>query len=299
MGLAVGPSETGERREAAPFPAAERLAAPSPLGRAGRYRMRSGPLHLPLEDCRLLLERLGPSLALWRAAEVAALREQAITSPVLDLGCGDGLVAALALRGESIAYGVDPNPRQIARAMHECAYERLLPQRMETIAPRVLPPGSVGTVLSNSVLEHLRQPEETLRAVARALGPGGRFTFTTPSEAFSEWLALPSARYATWRNDQLAHRALWGPDRWAEALADAGLTLEVTRPYLRHHLVALWDALELAQMVWVGGRRLVSLAWRRLSPGALDTLAHRLAQTDLGAYGVGGGRLYVARKAEG
>ena len=32
---------------------------------------------------------MGPSLGLWRAAEIAALREQTYEPPVLDLGCGD------------------------------------------------------------------------------------------------------------------------------------------------------------------------------------------------------------------
>ena len=89
------------RRETAPDPAVE--------GRAARY-----PLHLPAPMFRVLLEQQGPSLGLWRAAEVAALREQGYHRPVLDLGCGDGLVTSLVLR--PVEVGVDPDGTALARA---------------------------------------------------------------------------------------------------------------------------------------------------------------------------------------
>ncbi len=55
------------------------------------------PLYLDTPTFRLLLDLQGPSLALWRAAEIAALREQTFEPPVLDLGCGDGIVSSMVL----------------------------------------------------------------------------------------------------------------------------------------------------------------------------------------------------------
>src|SRR5579884_1217065 len=49
----------------------------------------TSPLHLDAFTCRILLELQGPSLGLWRAAEIAALREQSFERPILDVGCGD------------------------------------------------------------------------------------------------------------------------------------------------------------------------------------------------------------------
>lgn len=253
------------------------------------------PLRIPVADARFLLERLGPSLALWRAAEVAALREQAYAPPVLDLGCGDGLVTALALGGP-VMVGVDPDGRALARARARGLYRRLLARPVEEIGAREVPPGSIGTVVSNSALEHLPRLDATLAAVERALRPGGQLIFTVPTETFSRWLALPSARYAAWRNHRLEHRALEPVEAWAERLARAGLALEGVRPYLRRSLVTLWDALELTQQVWIGERRVVSLLWRRLPPRMLDALARRLAAVDLSAPYQSGGRLFVARK---
>src|SRR5437660_8034884 len=108
------------------------------------------PLHLDAPAFRVLLEWQGPSLGLWRAAEIAALREQAFEPPVLDLGCGDGLVTSMVL--PKVQIGLDPDEKVLARAAQHGIYERFEPLPAEEMR---LPADSVGTVVSNSVLEHL------------------------------------------------------------------------------------------------------------------------------------------------
>lgn len=267
-------------------------------------RTRHGPRHLPLRslyipevDARYLLEHQGLALALWRAAEVAALREQMLEPPILDLGCGDGLVTAVTLRGMNVVVGVDPDGNMLEKARQTGAYCRLIAARMEDIDEQELPSKSIGTVISNSVLEHIPQVDVTLAAAARVLCPGGRLIFTVPMPAYSRWLVLPFPRYAAWRNRMLTHRNLESVRSWEKRLARAGFALEAVQPYLRHHLVTLWDALDLAQHIWVG-RQVVSLIWRHLPSRLLDALARRLAATNLSAYGASGGRLFVARKAD-
>ncbi len=248
-------------------------------------------LRLPAATWRLLLERMGPSLGLWRAAEIAAIRSRALARPILDVGCGDGLVAAVALGRVDV--GVDPDPAQLARAAATGCYERLVPAPVERVD---LPPGAFATALSNSVLEHVPDVDAALSAIARLLRPGGRLVMTAPTEAFSGALALPLPRYAAWRNRRLGHLNLWSVDDWSERLGRAGLAVEVVVPYLRPSLVRLWDALELAQQVWVRDRRVFGLAWRRIPPAGIERLAGRLARLDLAAPPPGGGRLIVARK---
>jgi hypothetical protein len=58
----------------------------------------------------------------------------------------------------------------------------------------------------------------------------------------------------------------------------------------------LWDALELLQQIWIGRRRLVGIAWRRITPTMFDRLAQWASRLDLSASPAGGGRLIVARK---
>jgi hypothetical protein len=63
-------------------------------------------MHLPKAIFGYLLEKLGPSLGFWRAAEIAALREQVYEDPVLDLGCGDGFITSQVL--SQVEIGLDP-----------------------------------------------------------------------------------------------------------------------------------------------------------------------------------------------
>lgn len=249
------------------------------------------PLHLPVSDFQRLLRLQGPSLALWRGAEIAALREQPYTHPILDLGCGDGLVTSMVLR--DVDYGVDPDVPALQRAAARGIYRHLVASPAEDMS---VPDGTIATVVSNSVVEHLSRLDGALESVARVLAPGGRFIFTTPTDNFSEWLILPSPSYAAWRNCQLVHRTLLPAWKWRERLAAVGLQIEVVRPYLGREAVWVWDALELLQQVWIGRHRLVSVLWRRLPATWMDSLANRYAGLDLSAVGEGGGQLIVARK---
>ncbi|GIV97752.1 MAG: hypothetical protein KatS3mg057_2409 [Herpetosiphonaceae bacterium] len=249
------------------------------------------PLHLDEAGWRMLLEQCGPSLGLWRAAEVAALREQRYERPILDLGCGDGLMTSLVL--PQVELGLDPWPQALAQAARRGIYKQLLPL---TIEAALLPARSYATVISNSVLEHLERIDVVLQEIARVLHPGGRLIFTAPTEAFGAALALPLRGYITWRNRQLNHLNLWSVERWAERLKRSGLELEEARPYLRLRLVWLWDALELLQHIRAGRRRLFPLVWRRVPAALLDRLARQAARLDLSAPAPGGGRLIVARK---
>ncbi len=151
----------------------------------------SRPLYLDAATFHTLLKLQGPSLGLWRAAEIAILREQVFEHPVLDLGCGDGLVTSQVL--SRVEIGLDPDEKVLKRAAQRGVYERFEATRAEEMR---LPDASVGTVVSNSVLEHLPRLDAVLEAVARVLRPGGRLIFTVPTEAFSRWLVLPIARYA-------------------------------------------------------------------------------------------------------
>ncbi len=250
------------------------------------------PLHLDTPTFRTLLQLQGPSLGLWRAAEVAALREQTYEPPALDLGCGDGLVTSLAL--SQVEIGLDPDQRAIAQAARRGVYQRF---EVTPAEESHLPDESIGTVVSNSVLEHLPRLDDALRTTARMLRPGGKLVFTAPTDVFSTWLFLPLAGYAAWRNRQLCHLNLWSIRQWVERLERVGLEVEVVRPYLRHRLVWAWDTLELLQHIWIGHRRLFGICWRYISPSQMDRLAVWASQLDLSSSLVAsGGRLIVARK---
>ncbi len=267
------------------MPTAEEIAA------APKIRLLQGQLRLNAGDFRLLFEQLGPSLGLWRAAEIAVFREQHYEHPVLDLGCGDGIVTSFVLG--SVEIGLDPDEAALRKAASRAVYRELIARRAE-LAP--VPDGAISTVISNSVIEHIPNIGSVLLAVRRMLRPGGRFIFTVPTAAFSRWLTFPMDSYARWRNAKLAHLNLWSASVWQKQLQDAGLTLECVRPYLRRSLVFSWDFLELLQQIWIGRVRLFSLMWKKLPGSVLDRLAAQASRLDLSAPLPGGGCLFVARK---
>ncbi len=249
------------------------------------------PLHLDARTFRVLLAKQGPSLALWRAAEVAALREIAFEHPILDLGCGDGLVTSQVV--EDVEVGLDPDQRVLERAAMLNIYQRI---EQVTAEEMQLPDASIETVVSNSVLEHLPRLDETLQSIARVLRPGGKLIFTSPTERFSTWLVLPLKRYASWRNHELYHLNLWSIESWRCHLEQVGLEIEEVRPYLQHKHVFLWDAFELLQQIWIGHKRLVSLLWALIPPLIMDRIARWASQQNLSSPHPGGGRLIIARK---
>ena len=94
---------------------------------------------------------------------------------VLDVGCGEGQISRLALRGGAeLAVGVDPTWAQVevaARRGGGAWYSRAgagaLPFRT----------GSFDAVLACLVFEHIRDVDDAIAEVARVLEPGGRFLF--------------------------------------------------------------------------------------------------------------------------
>jgi SAM-dependent methyltransferase len=102
-----------------------------------------------------------------------AARHLAGAARVLDLGCGEGQVARLALdRGARAVVGIDTAAAQLAAAQARgggAAYVR----GSATAVP--LRTGWFDAVVSCLVLEHVPELDAALDEVARVLRPGGRF----------------------------------------------------------------------------------------------------------------------------
>jgi SAM-dependent methyltransferase len=162
------------------------------------------------------------ALAFERYLESRILGQVPFRRPVLDLGCGDGLFAHLLFQ-EPIDTGIDPDPREIARARRRGCYRELI-QGVGSAVPK--PSGAYQTIFSNSVLEHIPLVEPVFREVLRLLAPGGRFYLTVPSPLFEQFTVLNTlltgigserlaARYrrfcsrVLWRQQHYHTRAEW------------------------------------------------------------------------------------------
>jgi SAM-dependent methyltransferase len=191
-----------------------------------------------------------PPVALWRAIELRVAAEEAFERPLLDLGCGDGLIArALFGSGRTVDVGVDPWVAQVRRAARSAAY-----RRVDVADGHHLPyaDGSFATVFSNSVLEHIPDVRSVLREAGRVLRRGGHVVFTVPSDCFRRFLhgyvqrmtagySGAAEAYADEVDARFEHRHYYSVSEWRDLLGAAGLRLIEARYYVPEAVERLWD----------------------------------------------------------
>jgi SAM-dependent methyltransferase len=122
--------------------------------------------------------------------------------PLLDLGCGEGLVArALAQRGARVT-GVDLSKRLIGHARRQEARRPLgIHYRVgdaRTLSD--LPDGRFAGVVANLSINDMPDLDQVIGAVGRVLRPGGWWVFTVPHPCFETphagWATTPDGRPA-------------------------------------------------------------------------------------------------------
>ncbi|MCA8981380.1 MAG: class I SAM-dependent methyltransferase [Planctomycetes bacterium] len=111
------------------------------------------------------------------------LEMQALVPPdarrVLEVGCGAGTFgAAIKARQDAEVWGIEPSEAAASRA--EAELDRVLCSSIEGALDH-LPDGHFDQIVFNDVLEHLVDPESTLRALLPKLAPGGGFIASIPN----------------------------------------------------------------------------------------------------------------------
>ena len=258
-----------------------------------------------------------PPVALWRAIELRVAAQQRYERPLLDLGCGDGLIGHVLFGARrQVDVGLDPWIEQLSRAADSTVYLHL-----DQAGGHAMPYADqrFATVFSNSVLEHIADVEPVLREVRRILEPGGRFIFTVPSEAFPTMLdgyarriaegdAAGAQAYAAMVDERLEHHHYHAPETWRELLTNAGMTLLDTRYYIPEEVERFWDRMNARYGVgqpssaWslLVSPRLRFLGYHRpLQRLVVARLSHRWRryyQMDVQPGARGGGLLVAARR---
>lgn len=129
------------------------------------------------------LSRVPIALGMERLAEAHLYDEESLDRPILDLGCGDGLFAELAF-SKPLDFGLDPDPSELRVAGRISSPYIELVQATGSRMP--FQDCSIGSVISNSVLEHIYDLRPVVREVRRVLKPGGQFVVTVPSHRFEQ-----------------------------------------------------------------------------------------------------------------
>jgi SAM-dependent methyltransferase len=136
---------------------------------------------------------------------------------VLDVGCGRGLfLALLRERGFSVR-GTELSAATARNA------DPTVPIDVGDLEPGRYPPGSFELVSIWHVLEHLREPDRTLRAAHEALVPGGRLLLAVPN--FGSWQARFGGEL--WFHlDLPRHLFHFTPETFAHLLRESGFEIE-------------------------------------------------------------------------
>lgn len=182
---------------------------------------------------RQQLQELPAFRALLRAVETDFYQDLPLPGPVLDLGCGDGHFAEVTFDAP-LDVGLDPWWAPLTEAAER---ER---HRWLTHADGALMPFATahfGTVVSNSVLEHIPDVDPVLSEVARVLKPGGWFHFAVPGPNFRRFLSVArfldglglhasADRYRRLFDRISRHYYYFEPEEWAAHLARVGLEID-------------------------------------------------------------------------
>ncbi|MEH6949942.1 class I SAM-dependent methyltransferase [Nitrobacter sp. NHB1] len=212
---------------------------------------------------RRYLDLAPGALAVERAVECDILKEQEFVRPILDIGCGDGIFAAI-LFDEKLDTGIDLDPAEVARAEKLDAYHELLVCPGDRI-PK--PDQAFNTVLSNSVIEHIPDLMPVLREAHRLLAPNGQLFLTIPTDRL-EHNSLPArvfnligadgleARYGSFHNRFWQHYNVHSRTEWRELFATAGFQVDDERLYASPNFSSFYDLLMPFALPSIAAKRL-------------------------------------------
>jgi SAM-dependent methyltransferase len=162
-------------------------------------------------------------------------------SRVLDLGCGNGTVAAwLASQTGASVTGIDLSAVRIANAHRIAGANPQLRLKFITCSATALPfaDGTFTHVISQAVIYHVHAREQALGEVARVLEPDGLFVFddlVTPQRPVSEL-----ARQVVY--ERLLFEPTFSPQDYVAALTRQGFVVYETRD-LSPHLARSYELL--------------------------------------------------------
>ncbi len=233
--------------------------------------------------------------ALMRAMEARFLAELGpLPRPALDVGCGDGQFATTVWgsgRGRLEA-GVDFDETMLAEARERGAYDAVV--RADAVR-LPFPEASFGSVVCNSVLEHLPPLEAVLSEMGRVLRPGGLLAVTVPTDRLNDGLAGyrllraigaagAARRYQAWFTRVQRHHHMYSPEEWQRRIEEAGFRVTRRTGYFPRGASTWFDPLHAWGVPDLVTRRLlgrwVLCPWRPAFRLEERLLAGYVTQTD-------------------
>ena len=179
---------------------------------------------------------------------------------VLDVGCGDGVLAVVIARQGAKVTGIDADPAMLdAARTHAETVGAELAGRQSRAEALPFPDASFDVVIAVTVLCFVPEAGRAVQEMARVLCPGGRLVLGELGR-WRTWAARRRLRgylgNAMWRKARFR-----GPDALRQLAADAGLVVECLEGAVFYPPVA-WLARFMAPLDhWFGRHTLFSAAF--------------------------------------
>jgi SAM-dependent methyltransferase len=225
-----------------------------------------------LDDFRRYFPHTPTALCIKECARLSTIRRYACPSPILDVGCGDGLFARIAFDDAEV-WGIDIDAAEGRWAAASQAYAQIV---LGDVTRASLPQSFFQTCVANCSLEHVPRIDLALKNILNALRPGGTAYLFVPN---AEWAShLTSARLATLLgfpalgkliqgaiDRQFRHHHLNDAEGWRRLVADSGLQVIAVEPVLSTATTVAFEAFLLPSLAGLLNKKLTT-RWTNFPP---------------------------------
>lgn len=191
---------------------------------------------------KILLEKYYPVhfFSLFRAHELYSVSPflKYLQNPILDLGCGDGLIASI-LFDEKLEYGIDVSKNAIDSAFKKNIYNKIFLGSAHNIP---ISDNALGGIFSNCVFEHIPDIDKLAKEISRILKPDAYLVTTclTPQyytlNPFFKFLNNPLTKklgieLVKKENELHNHISVYTADEYKKIFSKYGLLLKFQKYY--------------------------------------------------------------------
>jgi ubiquinone/menaquinone biosynthesis C-methylase UbiE len=158
-----------------------------------------------------------------------------IKSPALDFGSGDGFFADLVFEPKQIDVGLDLQNNRTLEGEKARSYQKVIYYDGNIIPYK---DNTYNTVVSNCVLEHIPDIDQSLKEIRRILKPGGHFITTVMADKWNQYqlgAKLFGSTYNRYMKKRQVHFNLFSDKEWRAHFKSAGFTVEQEIGYLSAH----------------------------------------------------------------
>jgi 2-polyprenyl-3-methyl-5-hydroxy-6-metoxy-1,4-benzoquinol methylase len=244
-----------------------------------RRAMLDRPSEISLPDFLRYFAHTPAALAIKECARLTELRKYDCPSPILDVGCGDGLFASIAFSGAEV-WGIDIDAKEGRWAAASQAYSQVV---LGDVTRAQLPESFFATCVANCSLEHVPAIDQALKTILRALRPGGTAFLFVPNKDWAKYmlsvrtlsrLGLKTLADATEDaiNHLFNHHHLYDETGWTSLVAASGLEVLETRPVLSTATTVAFEAMLLPSLLGWANKHMTT-RWTNF-PGARKVLGY-------------------------